>query len=353
MEQHTKAKLFDNEILDSTHRLEGLVQSQAPYHEIEAEHDKLAHLVEEKRNHLFMPLNPAYFVNQFFQCSSMEQRRARAPELAEEALAVMNSVFEADEGYERANMETLASIIGFFRYFGKYPASDQPMDDADEEDNAVTGLLSLPEVQFEWNSTYKFSLDQLSAALVKNHYISEQNARYLGNHLLNLPLLDDEPLTIEWRGDSYSLAAMLATAHGLGAIGIDLKETRTKGAKEAKEAKVQSPYDPSILAFILKHFTLSREENQSTTYRHAESVLQEIKTFVKEVTGLRQLRLKGTSPLQKVETALVEYFENIIDVSSKNRKVLEGGPHLSSCMTVFRIYYDLIMSEIEDQDTPK
>jgi len=347
--QHTKAKLFDSEILDSTRRLESLVQSQAPYHEIESEHDKLAHLVKEKRNHLFVPLDPAYFVNQFFLCSSMDQRRMKAPELAEEALAIMNSILEADEGYDSVNMQTLASIIDFFRFFGKGRAQVRAVDDASEDDKTVLTLLSLPESRLCWNSSYKISLDQLSDALSEANLISKENARYLGNHLLKLPVLDDTPLQIEWRGDSYALAAMLATAHGLGAIVIDLKETRTKDAKEAKKNTAKPQYDPSIFAFILEHFTFSKDEDQSTTYRHAECVLKEIKNFVLKVDSLRQLRLKTSSPLQKMETALKEYFENIIEVSSKNGRILEACPHLSKYIAVFRVFYALLPSKIEGE----
>jgi len=88
---------FDAEIIETSRRIEHLVQEGAPYAQIEEEQYKLSRLMEQKRVGLYQPKDPSYYVDQFLRCLSAQDRRAKAAELAEGALASINTIMESDD----------------------------------------------------------------------------------------------------------------------------------------------------------------------------------------------------------------------------------------------------------------
>ena len=292
MDQITQASMFDADILDATHEITNLIQSGAPFYKVDQAQHRLASLMEEKRKNLYHSRDPSYYIDQLFRSTTKASRRERAAELAEQTLGVFNSAIEGSvDDVDISNLDTIASLVEFFRFFSRGRTVSQEPDD-DSTDNNVFYITSLPEVEVQWNQQYKISFDRLAEGLVKLHYISEENARYLSNRLLGLPLLVDEPPQVEWLGDSYSLATLLGVADILGAITIQIKKDKKgKISDDEPTKKAAKPkYSPSILAYILDGFELKSPEDHSTTYRHTETVLNQLDCFTKDVNGERKAR---------------------------------------------------------------
>ena len=82
MSEISQVGAFDAEIIETSRRIERLIQEHAPYSQIEDEQYKLSSLMDQKRRGLYQAKDPSYYVDQFFQCLSArrspgEGRRAR------------------------------------------------------------------------------------------------------------------------------------------------------------------------------------------------------------------------------------------------------------------------------------
>ena len=117
MSQISQVGAFDAEIIETSRRIERLVQEHAPYTQIEDEQYKLSSLMNQKRQGLYQAKDPSYDADQFFQCTSADDRRKKAAELAEGALASINAILESDDRIaDPVQLETLVSVVEFFRF---------------------------------------------------------------------------------------------------------------------------------------------------------------------------------------------------------------------------------------------
>jgi hypothetical protein len=347
--------MFDADILDTTHEITNLIQSRAPFYKVDQAQIKLSSLMEEKRKNLYQPKDPSYYIDQLFRSTKIADRRERAAELAEQTLGVFNCAIEGSiDDVDISNLETIASLMEFFRFFSRGRTANQEHDD-DITDN-VFFIPSLPEVEVQWNQQYKISFDRLAEGLVKLHYITEENARYLSNRLLGLPLLVDEPPQVEWLGDSYSLATLLGVADRLGAITIEIKKDKQDKGKnsdgKATARAVKPKYSPSILAYILDSFELKSPEDISTTYRHTEVVLNQLECFIKDVNRERKARWVNTPARYRALSAwkdvLTEYFANIHEFSDRKARVFKDSSKLQRDILEL---FNTLLNEEEEQDT--
>jgi hypothetical protein len=345
--------MFDADILETTHEITSLIQSGAPFYKLDQAQVKLSILMEDKRKSLYNSKDPSYYVDQLFRSTTKASRRERAAGLAEQTLGVFNCAIEgavADD--DISNLDTIATLVEFFRFFSRGRTVNQEPD-ADIADNNVFYIPSLPDVEVQWNQQYKISFDRLAEGLVKLHYISEENARYLSNRLLGLPLLVDEPPQVEWLGDSYSLATLLGVADRLGAITIEPKKDKqdkgknSDGKATARAAKPK--YSPSILAYILHGFELKSPEDPSTTYRHTEVVLNQLECFIKDVNRERKARWVNTPARYRALSAwkdvLSEYFANIHEFGDRKARVLKDSSKLKR--DILELFNTLLNEEAE------
>ena len=136
MSEISQVGAFDAEIIETSRRIERLVQEHAPYTQIEDEQYKLSTLMNQKRQGLYQAKDPSYYVDQFIRCLSAEDRRTKAAELAEGALASINAILESDDQIaDPSQFETFTSVVEFFRYFApKDEAAIYDSDTTDEDD---------------------------------------------------------------------------------------------------------------------------------------------------------------------------------------------------------------------------
>ncbi len=70
--------------------------------------------------------------------------------------------------------------------------------------------------------------------LVRDGFISAENARFLGNRIKGLPLLEGETTTIEWLGGLKSLATLLTVLYAFGSLEIGNKMHNGDGYSEIR-----------------------------------------------------------------------------------------------------------------------
>ena len=336
---------FDAEIIETSRRIERLVQEQAPYTQIENEQYKLSSLMNQKRQGLYQAKDPSYYVDQFISCTSADDRRKKAAELAEGALASINTIFESDDQIANPEqLEIFTSVVEFFRYFAaKDEAAIYDLDRADEDD-----VPALPVVPIEANVLCKITSANLVHALVKHEYLTEENARLLLNRLKGRTSgLQADHLPIAWNGDIHSAATMFTIASNLGTLFL--------GSKKNPNSTEQRT---TIASAVLHTFSfslgrpLSDKNYAKLVYRHTKEAKESIETFYREVEkahqaqarhrneGKNDIDRKAYKPLESTEDLICEY-SNI----SSLRGVGERIRNLSSFMDfeILDVFNDLIM----------
>jgi hypothetical protein len=308
---------FDAEIIETSRRIEHLVQEGAPYAQIEEEQYKLARLIEQKRVGLYQPMDPSYYVDQFLRCLSAQGRRAKAAELAEGALASINTIMESDDQLDPVQLETFISVVEFFRY---YAAKDEAgIYDSDTTD--VEDVPALPAVPIEANVLCKITSANLAAALVEHDYLTKENARLFLNRLSGRASgFQDDKLTIAWNGDIHSAATMFTMASNLGILFL--------GSKKNPNVDEQRT---TVASAVLHTFSfsiprpLSDKNYEKLIYRHTQEAKDSVETLYDAVENARadQAHQKNIGkddkdkttykPLKTTEDLIGEFY-NVIKV---------------------------------------
>ncbi len=90
MEQHNAATEIDRKITETADSIGRLTSEHASFRELKTQWESLADLIEQKRKLLYTAPDVSFYLDQFFACATMDERRAKAAELAEDILAFMN-----------------------------------------------------------------------------------------------------------------------------------------------------------------------------------------------------------------------------------------------------------------------
>ncbi len=288
MSEISQVGAFDAEIIETSRRIERLIQEGAPYAQIEDEQYKLSALMDQKRKGLYQAKDPSYYVEQFFSCTSADDRRNKAAELAEGALASINAILESDEQIvDLVQFETFTSVVEFFRYFAPKAEADIYDSDTTDEDN----VPSLPIVPIEANVLSKIKPANLVHALVEHEYITEENARLFLNRLKNRAKglgLQADHLSIEWNGDIHSAATMFTLASNLDILFLGSKKNPNSDDKRT-----------TVASAVLHTFSfsvgrpLSDKNYAKLIYRHTQETRDSVETFYDAVENVHADRARS------------------------------------------------------------
>lgn len=348
MSNVSQAGSFDAEIIETSRRIEHLVQEGAPYAQIEEEQYKLSCLMNQKQAGLYQPKDPSYYVDQFLRCLSPEDRRAKAAEFAEGALASINAMMESDDQLGSDQLEIFISVIEFFRYYA--PKDEESVYDADGEGSADLVVPALPEVLIEANAQCKITSANLADALVEHGYLTEENARLFRNRLSGRTRdFPGSKLSITWQGDIHSAATMFTLASNLNILNL--------GSKKNPNSTEQRT---TVAAAVLHTFSfslprpLSDKNYTKLLYRHTQEAKDSVETFYDAVEtvhanqahnqnlGKEDKDRKAYKPLKTTEDLIGGYYSvNTI------RGVGEGIRNQCRYMDfeMLDLFNDLIMNE--------
>ena len=303
---------FDAEIIETSRRIEHLVQEGAPYAQIEEEQYKLTRLMEQKRTGLYQPKDPSYYVDQFLKCLSVQDRRAKAAELAEGALASINTIMESDDQLDPVQLETFISVVEFFRYYAaKDEAGIYDSDTTDGDD-----VPALPVVPIEANVLCKITPANLADALVEHGYLTTENARLFVNRIKHRTIdFPDDGLTIAWQGDIHSAATMFTLVSNLDILFLGSK----KNPNVAEQRTTVASAVLHTFSFSIPR-PLSDKNYEKLIYRHTQEAKDSVETFYDAVEhahadrarnqnlGKEDQDRKAYKPLETTEELIGGYF---------------------------------------------
>lgn len=303
MEQHNAATEIDRKIIETADSIGRLTSKNASFRELKTQWESLSDLIEQKRKLLYTAPDVSFYLDQFFACATMEERRVKAVELAEDILAFMNQVFEADDYYDPVEMETASSVLAFFRSFRR-PAAAEEAEEADSQDASVAGVSISSFADFSVE-TCKYFLEILEP-LVRDGFISAENARFLGNRIKGLPLLEGETTTIEWLGGLKALATLLTVLYAFGSLEIGTK--KPKGAAYSEKR-------PVLSSFIQGNFTLPEKPSDRTIANYAKDSYEDFRVFCDQVEEIRRERSKSPviQPLGRTKDIISYYFNQLVE----------------------------------------
>jgi len=352
MSNVSQAGAFDAEIIETSHRIEHLVQEGAPYDQIEEEQYKLSRLIEQKRKGLYQPKDPSYYIDQFISCLTPEDRQKKSAELAEGALASINAIMEANDPYDPVHLETFISVVEFFRYFAanETAGSDVVVDDDAPADTANVEIPMFPEVFVEVNLQSKIKIDNLAAALVSRGYLTTENSRLFINRMMGRGSgVHDNHLLVAWNGDIHSAVTLLTFASNLGIIDIKPKknpETAIIDDPDTTESRT------TVAAMILHNFSfaiprpLTKEQYERLIYRQTKETKDAVEAFHHAIeTERKSLSLAENwayKPHKSIESIIREYYRIIDFVGVAEGIRYQCRRHLS--FDIVDVYHDLIMS---------
>ncbi|HET6456438.1 MAG TPA: hypothetical protein VFI02_18700 [Armatimonadota bacterium] len=348
MSNVSQAGAFDAEIIETSRRIEHLVQESAPYAQIEEEQYKLSCLMNQKQAGLYQPKDPSYYVDQFLRCLSPEDRRAKAAEFAEGALASINAMMESDDQLDPDQLETFISVIEFFRYYA--PKDEESVYDAAGDGSADLVVPELPEILIEANAQCKITPAHLADALVEHGYLTEENARLFRNRLSGRTShFPGSRLSIVWQGDIHSAATMFTLASNLNILNLGSK----KNPNSAEQRTTVAAAVLHTFSFSLPR-PLSDKNYTKLLYRHTQEAKDSVETFYDAVEtvhanqahnqnlGKDDKDRKAYKPLKTTEDLIGGYYSvNTI------RGVGEGIRNQCRYMDfeMLDLFNDLIMNE--------
>jgi hypothetical protein len=347
MSEISQIGAFDAEIIETSRRIERLVQEHAPFTQIEDEQYKLSSLMNQKRLGLYQAKDPSYYVDQFIRCLSAEDRRAKAAELAEGALASINAILESDDQIANPEqLEIFTSVVEFFRYFAaKDEAGIYDSDATDEED-----VPALPVVPIEANVLCKITSVNLAHALVEHEYLTEENARLFLNRLKGRTTgLQADQLPIAWNGDIHSAATMFTLASNLDILFL--------GSKKNPNSTEQRT---TVASAVLHTFSfsigrpLSDKNYTKLIYRHTKEARDSVETFYDAVEsehadqarnqnlGKDDKDRKPYKPLKSTEELVGGYY-NVNTIHGVGERIRNQCRFMD--FEILDLFNDLIMNE--------
>lgn len=349
MSDINKANAFDPEIIEASRRIERLTLDGAPYAQIEEAQYKLSRLVDLKRQSIFQATDPSYFIDQFIGCPTPEDRRKKAIELSEGALAAINAIEESDEVNDSTQLDTFISIVDFFRYFAAKD-SDRVFDDADIGSFDEAEDLTFPDVFIQANPQRKISSLDLSDMLVEYGYLTEENRRLFVNRISSSRSgLSDESLRVAWARDIHSAATMLTIACELGILSVGIKQNpNSTNCRDTIAAAILNTF-----SFVIGR-PLTEANYEQLVYRHTKEAKDAIKGFRNQVEAERSARFEER-PRRLSQQPRMDYkpLVNLADIISEYDNIKQDEKALSRIrrickhmdIDIINIFIELIARE--------
>lgn len=315
-----KASLFDDEIAQTAKALEELATANAPFAELEACRVKLSILIDRKRELLFSPPDPAYYIDEFLRSAPIEARRVKAGELAELALGAINDIQESEEPYDPLDLETYLALHEFFEYFsrpnGLRPGS--PDEDFPEAQEVAAYAGPIVRTFDDLSELSKYIILGALNALVKRGFLSDQNRRRLKYRLQKLPkLVDGSPIV--WNRDAESLATMVIVADWLKEVEFDKRLQRK--SEDRAIAELGSMY----YSFLTNGFDARVGGNSKSRYYQALTRVEvDFRNFLKKVQELRLKRKHGLQVEADSAQIIRYYFQSLSNFPEEQAKIRQN-----------------------------
>jgi hypothetical protein len=346
MDEITQASAFDAEILKTTWKIGNLIRTKAPFSEIEAEQYKLASLLEQKRKSLYESKDPSFFIDQILRCAGMQHRREKSARLAEQCLAAVNTLLEAEVSDSSAdpesvaiNLETLYVTLAFLRSFSR------PDRHGYEEEVETVGIQSIRRFS-DIPGHVKKVLDHLVEPLVMHGYLSPENGRYLTNLMQSPSLANDAPTPVDWLGNTSSIVTTFIVAHAIGEAELHNKTHRNKEFLDKPESH------PTYLQLIEDHFIIQKGPNShATIHRRVETINQEFPLFCELVQEERRHQRPSYAPdssLPDVKSVIRCFIQRWANQPSITDGIKNQCPTLDE--DILRVFFEAFTLEDEAED---
>lgn len=268
MNNSSQSNYFDKAIVEASREIENLVKTDAGFSEIEAAQARLRSCIKDKREHLYIPKDISYFIDQLFSLNAPGDRRTRAAELEEEVLAIVTELVKAgpeEFEYEEPYSSLLIDLLAFLRFFKKGSEEESEQEEVDEDAEEELNA----QVTLSWGYSRKITPDQFCEALVSSNYMSQMNAQ-LFQAILKKPQDPERvPIRIDWTGNKTELVTCIVFAYELGILNRAGIIVRRRNWKENEDERTEKPV-PAYTALIIRYFTVNgsplTKENISREY---------------------------------------------------------------------------------------
>jgi len=341
----TKVHLYDDEILETSKRIQRLIESDSPFHELEALQEKLSGAIESKRQNLYRTIDASYFIDQYFRAPTVEARLGRASELAEEALSVINTVMEGTGEYDPGEVEQLGAIVDFFRFISSSAVNNAEDDEElDEEERDVLRRITRTAKELDYAFSSKVSTDALIEALVDADYLTKENGRLFASLIKRKNSDPPSPVPIKWNKTVHSLGNLLCLLVQLNLLTIEYqKNPRRKDGKEAGGRE-------TVAAFIWANFDF-RSLPIRTFYRYVKEAKEDIEGMFDQIEKERKRHAEARGlphfPIERTNRLLHEYY-TVIEYRGAGERIRKESTHLDT--RILEIVHDNLLDRSDGDD---
>jgi len=343
-EHLTKAHLYDDEILETSKRIQRLIESDSPFHELEALREKLSGAIENKRQNMYRTIDASYFVDQYFRAPTREARLGRANELAEEALSVINTVMEGTGEYDSVDFEELGAIVDFFRFICAQTANiEADEEDLDDEELFELRRLTREDQELDYAFASKVSTDALIEALVDADYLTKENGRLFASLIKRKDSDPPSPVPIKWNKTVHSLGNLLCLLVQLNLLRIEYQKNPKR--EDGKEAGGRE----TTAAFIWVNFDF-RSLPIRTFYRYVKEAKEDIEGMFSQIEKERKRHAEARGlpyfPIERTNCLLHEYY-TVIEYRGAGQRIHNASEHLDT--QILQILHDFLNRSGDDE----
>lgn len=301
MENITHSSFLDDEIKAVTDNISKLVSTNASYSEIEKAQERLRQLLEERKNYLYSPKNPAQFIERVFSELLHEDRQRVATDLESSVIDnLLNLQQQSDDIQDRSipYYEVWLDILAFLRVLkNSSPVSwdDDPFSSLSAGDRP--GL----------------SIHNLCSELVQHKYITSANATLLEQVLEKPEDAKVMGVPIDWDGSKESLATFLMVSQFLGIFNIDPKKIKRRVVLKDDIGEERMP-TPPIAVIIEICFTIKGHQLQNSDIsRHLQPglvlELDNLKIDIISLANLTKLSNRTNMDWDALLSCLFVFFD--------------------------------------------
>jgi hypothetical protein len=213
MDNITQRSIFDSDIKAVAAQLQDLVTNNASHADIVMTESRLRELVAARREHLYEPKDPSYYIDKVFAGASVEDRRKAAEELEGPVTAALGAFIKEEtqtqEG-EFLNYDLLNDILAFLRFFKNRRLEDSAQGYMEGTKQEHPRLV--------WGNKPGLTVRRFCEELVQRKFIDRANANLLEAVLTDYKSTIGNQPTIHWDGSLDSLTTFLIMGQYLGIL---------------------------------------------------------------------------------------------------------------------------------------
>ena len=275
MDNITQRSMFDSEIKAAAAQLQELVTNNASHTDIAMAESRLRELVAARREHLYDPKDPSYYIDKVFAGASFEDRRKAAEELegpvTEALVEFLKEDTKIQEG-EFLNYDLLNDVLAFLRFFKNRKLEDSAQGYMESKEQEYPRLV--------WGNKPGLTLHRFCEELVQRKFIGLPDASLLEAVLEDYKSTIRHHPPIDWDGTNESITTFFIVCQYLGILNPDTAPSRSRVLLDDSFGQYRLPVPPAA-SIISDCFTVRGSHLSTSTISRnlAGEIILELETI--------------------------------------------------------------------------